>query len=73
LWLSSGGGASIVSATITPDAGLVTEGSTIIASPRVRQTFSGGAIGQSYKAICHVVSNTGEEDDQTIVIDIAER
>lgn len=64
-WL--GAGETISSATVTADTGFIIT-SVTHDTTTVTFTGSGGTAGQRYKIICHVITSSGEENDDTLTV-----
>lgn len=55
------GGITIETPTVSPD------GKSVIA------WISGGTLGDTVEAVCHIVTSEGRQDDRTIVLNITSR
>lgn len=69
-WLVNGD--TIVSHTITADAGLTVDSSTAT-STAVTVWLSGGTVGATYSVTCHIVTAAGREDDRTMTFTMQPR
>lgn len=66
-WLATG--ETIVDTTVTADAGLTVDSSSVVSDDTaVVVWLSGGAVGGRYYVTCHIVTSAGREDDRTITI-----
>ena len=68
-WL--GDGETIDTATITPTGVDLVDHK--VDGPTVVARLSGGQTGQPAQATCHIVTSTGQHDDRTIRLIIADR
>lgn len=71
-WLADG--ETISTATVTVDAGITKDSSSVTDSnTSVTAWLSGGTAGDNYKVTYHITTSDGREDDRTIVIKVLER
>ena len=71
-WLASG--ETISARTITPDAGITVDSSSITdTSTTVTVWLSGGTVSQSYKVTCQIVTSASRTDERTMIVRIRER
>lgn len=69
-WLT--GSETLTDATVTADTGLdvsaVTNDTTAVTF-----TLSGGTVGERYKVVCHITTSAGQQNDDTLVVDVRDR
>lgn len=71
-WLTSA--ETISSTTITEDAGITVDSSSITdTSTSVTVWLSGGTVGTDYNVACKIVTSAGRTDERTIVISVEDR
>lgn len=69
-WLPDGD--TIDSYTVTEEDGITVD-SDSATSTAVTVWLSGGAAGENYNVVCHIVTTAGREDDRTAVIVVKEK
>lgn len=66
--------ATVVASTITDDTTPLTVGTVTVSADglEVVAWISGGTLGKTYTAVCHVVTTDGREEDQSINLVVQE-
>lgn len=72
-WLLDAGDTSIVSATVTSVPTGITVVSSAVNGTRVDFRLSGGTLGATYRIRCQIVTNTGHDPIDSLVVKVAEK
>jgi hypothetical protein len=69
-WLDSD---TITASTWTVTSGLTVEDDTIFTTTDTTLWISGGLVGSTYRAVNHITTAAGREEDKTMTINIQEK